>query len=148
MVQAMAHQTLSGAQAEALYELTALGFSQRAFAISHRTVRWANGATTNFVNGRLRWWEEQWTLQKSEHTRLSVAASGQQTLMINNSKPQRLADMARIGQWTVPYPVHHRTVRYAHLQQTQPTARKWLEAINIPQPPPFKSSKPLTLLIQ
>jgi hypothetical protein len=29
-------------------------------------------------------------------------------------------------------PVRHRTVRCAHCQQTQPTARKWLEAINTP----------------
>jgi hypothetical protein len=30
------------------------------------------------------------------------------------------------------YPMRHRTVRCAHRQQTQPTARKWLEAINTP----------------
>jgi hypothetical protein len=29
-------------------------------------------------------------------------------------------------------PVHHQTVRCAHRQQKQPTARKWLEAINTP----------------
>jgi hypothetical protein len=40
-------------------------------------------------------------------------------------------------------PVHHRTVRCAHRQQKQPTARKWLEAINPPppQPPPSMASK-------
>jgi hypothetical protein len=39
MVQIVAHRTLSGAQAEAPHELAALGFSQRASAIIHRTVR-------------------------------------------------------------------------------------------------------------
>jgi hypothetical protein len=37
--------------------------------------------------------------------------------------------------------VRHRTVRCAHHQQKQPTVRKWLEAINTPQPPHSKPSK-------
>jgi hypothetical protein len=47
-------------------------------------------------------------------------------------KPQRTTDVAIAEQWTVPCPVHHRTVRCIRRQQSQPTARKWLEAINTP----------------
>jgi hypothetical protein len=45
-------------------------------------------------------------------------------------------------------PVRHRTVRCARRQQKQPTARKWLEAINTPQPPHSKPSKHSELPIQ
>jgi hypothetical protein len=40
------------------------------------------------------------------------------------------------------------SVRCAHRQQSQPTARKWLEAIKTPQPPPFKPSKHYNFSIQ
>jgi hypothetical protein len=39
------------------------------------------------------------------------------------------------------YPVAHQTVRCAHRQQPLPTARKWLGAINTPQPPHSLVSK-------
>jgi hypothetical protein len=54
---------------------------------------------------------------KSEHIGLSGAARGHKTSMVNSSKPQRTADVALSGQWTVQCPVHHRTVRCAHRQQ-------------------------------
>jgi hypothetical protein len=54
------------------------------------------------------------------------------TPTVKRSKPQHRADVARTGQWTVSCPVHLWTVRCAHRQQTQPTTRKWLEAINTP----------------
>jgi hypothetical protein len=38
-------------------------------------------------------------------TRLSGATRGQRTSTINRSKPQRSANVARTGQWTVPCPV-------------------------------------------
>jgi hypothetical protein len=86
--------------------------------------------------------------QKSEcieHVRcgtgLSGAATRQRVPTVNRSKPQCRADVARTGQWTVPCPVHHRTVWCAHRQQTPPMARKWLEAINTPQPSPSMTSK-------
>jgi hypothetical protein len=76
---------------------------------------------------------EQWTMDNTEvrsqnckvkthrtvrcATGLPGAARGQTTSMVNCSKPQRSADMARIGQWTVSCPVHHRTVRCDHRQQ-------------------------------
>jgi hypothetical protein len=46
------------------------------------------------------------------------------------------------------YPVAHRTVRCAHRQQPLPTARKWLGAINTPQPPHSLASKFLEVHIQ
>jgi hypothetical protein len=61
--------------------------SQNCKARTHRTVRCATG--------------------------LSGAARGQRTSMVNHSKPQRSADVARTRQWTVQCPVHHRTVRCA-----------------------------------
>jgi hypothetical protein len=48
--------------------------------------------------------------------------------------PNGRADVACPGQWTV-------TVRCAHRQQPLPMARKWLGAINIPQPPHSLASK-------
>jgi hypothetical protein len=69
---------------------------------------------------------------KWERTGQSGAARGQETSMVNSSKPQRSADVAHTGQCTVQCPVHHQTVWCAHRQQSQPTARKWLEAINTP----------------
>jgi hypothetical protein len=65
-------------------------------------------------------------------TGLSGAARRQKTSTINSSKPQRSTDMVHTGQWTVQYAAHHRTIRCAHQQQSQPTTRKWLEAINTP----------------
>jgi hypothetical protein len=54
---------------------------------------------------------------KLEHTRLFGAARGQKNSTVNSSKPQRSADVALIGQWTVQCLVHHRTIRYTHRQQ-------------------------------
>jgi hypothetical protein len=54
LVLPVAHRTLSGAQAKALRELAALGFSQSHSTKIHRIVRCGNGATVNFTNSRLR----------------------------------------------------------------------------------------------
>jgi hypothetical protein len=59
--------------------------------------------------------------------------------------PVQLEDK-RLQRSTAPNPTvcwrgRHRTVRCARRHQSQPMARKWLEAINTPKPPPFKSSK-------
>jgi hypothetical protein len=69
--------------------------------VSHRTVWCANGATVSFANGLLQYnltVRSQSQSAKSEHTGLSGAARGQRTSRINSSKPQRLADVARIEQ--------------------------------------------------
>jgi hypothetical protein len=149
----MAHRTVSGAPGRAPSELLTLEFYQRALRYNSPDcpvctghVWWANGATVT--------WCQRWTKkmnnarQKSERTghvwcctRLSGAATGQRVPTVNRSKPQRRADVACTGQWTVRWPVHHWTVQRAHRQQTQPTARKWLEVINTPQSHPFKPSK-------
>jgi hypothetical protein len=97
--------------------------------VCHRTIWWANGATVNFANGRLQnslTVRSQSQSAKSECTGLFDAARGPKTSTFNNYKPQRSADVACTGQWTVQCPVHHRTVRWAHRPQSQPTARKWL----------------------
>jgi hypothetical protein len=112
--------------------------------VHHQIVRWGNGATINFTNGRL---HNSLTIRSQSQSAKSKRTR-QRTATVNSSKPQQSADMARTGQWTVPCLMHHRTAWCTHRQQSQPTARKWLEAINTPQPPPFKSSKLLTLLIQ
>jgi hypothetical protein len=137
MVQPVAHETMSGvhrtlssAQAKAPHELATLRFSQSHSVIIHQTDRCANKATVNFAQQSTALTSEQWTVQKSEVS------------------PQ--------SQNTPDCPVCHLTVRCrkrtkdfnGQQLQSQPTARKWLEAINNPQPPPFKSSKLLTLLLQ
>jgi hypothetical protein len=81
-------------------------------------------------------------------TGLFGATRTHKTSTVNSSKPQRSADVARTRQWTLSCPVNHRTVRCAHRQQSQATTRKWLEAINTPQPPPFKSPKHCNFSIQ
>jgi hypothetical protein len=45
-------------------------------------------------------------------------------------------------------PVAHQTIRYAHRQQPLPMARKWLGAINTPQPPHSLASKSSEVHIQ
>jgi hypothetical protein len=56
----------------------------------------------------------------------------QRTPTVNNSKPQRACWRGTHRTLNSACPVRHRTVRCAHRQQKQPTARKWLEAINTP----------------
>jgi hypothetical protein len=55
--------------------------------------------------------------------------------------PNGHANVARTGQWTL-------SVRCAHRQQKQPTAGKWLGAINTPQLPHSKKSKFFEVPIQ
>jgi hypothetical protein len=50
-------------------------------------------------------------------TGLFGATRRQKTSTIKTSKPQRSADVALTGRWTMQCPVHHRTVRCAHRQQ-------------------------------
>jgi hypothetical protein len=112
-------------------------------------VWWANGATvtcrqrsTVKVNSSEQCAAEV-RAQKSVRcgTGLSGAATGQRLPTVNRSKPQWacLCGAHRTVNGTCL--VRHRTVRCAHQQQTQPTARKWLEAVNTPQPPPLMVSK-------
>jgi hypothetical protein len=152
MVLSVAHRTLSGAQVKHLANQPLSGFSGRRFAIIYRTVRCAPDMSdvpteqrSTAINDRLPWKVKvcsaevrsqsykvrtHWTVRCA--TGLSDAARGQMTSPVNRSKPQQAADVARTGQWIEPCPVHHRTVRCARQQQSQPTSRKWLEAINTP----------------
>jgi hypothetical protein len=77
--------------------------------------------------------------RKSEHTGhvrcttgLSGAATGQRVSTVDRTKPQRACWHGTHRTVNSTCPMHHRTVRCAHRQQTQPMARKWLEAINTP----------------
>jgi hypothetical protein len=118
LVQAVAHQTLSGAQAKAPRELAALGFSQSHSAIIHQTIRCAPDCPmSQRSNGQMRPtidYADDGIVDRAEvrsqnckvrthqtvrcATRLSGAARGQRTSMVNRSKPQRSADMACTGQ--------------------------------------------------
>jgi hypothetical protein len=55
------HRTVSGAPCPYKPEAATLGKTQARFAIIHRTVRCASGATANSRNGRL-WQELQWAI--------------------------------------------------------------------------------------
>jgi hypothetical protein len=65
-------------------------------------------------------------------TGLSGAATGQRVPMVKTlqTSTARRRDVHRTVNSTCP--VRHRIVRCAHRQQTQPTTRKWLEAIDTP----------------
>jgi hypothetical protein len=148
----VAHQTVYGALAGALCELAALGFSQRSSTKNHRTIGVppyclvrprSNGQlhpTVDYATTRTVWIvrSQKTAYDDRSHrtvrcaTRLSGAVKGQMTSTVNSSKPQRSADVAHIGQWTVLCPVHHRTVWCAHRQSSQPTTRIVVGAINTP----------------
>jgi hypothetical protein len=157
----VAHRTLSGApgprpneQATIGNSLGALRYNSPDCPVCTGHVRWASGATTN--------WRQQSTAkvnsseqcaaevraQKLEVTELSGATIGQGFQRSTSSKPQRARWRGTHRIVNSDCLVHHRTVRCAHRQQSQPTTRKWLEAINTPQPPPFKASKFSEVLIQ
>jgi hypothetical protein len=55
-------------------------------------------------------------------TGLCRAPKGQKSSTVNRSKPQRSANVALIGHWTVECPVHHRIVRCAHRQSSHSMA--------------------------
>jgi hypothetical protein len=129
------HRTLSGALDQAPFEQATVGNSKACSAIIHRIVRWASGATalctttvdcaeSIVVNS---------AAQKSERRSqrspdCPVQQDDKRLQWSTAPNPNERADVARTGQWTVP-------VRCAHRQQASPTARKWLGAINTPQPP-------------
>jgi hypothetical protein len=111
----------------------ALNYNSPECPVCHRTVRWASGATTpcaptvvcsdELCRDRRQRSPDCPVQQKDKRLQRSIVPN-----------PNEHADMACTGQWTV-------TVRCAHRQQTLPTARKWLGAINTPQSPHSKPSK-------
>jgi hypothetical protein len=118
LVQAVAHRTLSGAQAKAPHDLAALGFSQSHSSIIHRTIRCASDyPVSQRSNGQLRStvdYADDGIVNRAQvrsqnckvrthrtvryATRLSGAARGQRTSMVNRSKPQWSADVACTGE--------------------------------------------------
>jgi hypothetical protein len=108
-------------------------------------VRWVSGAT---VTVRQRstakvYNDEQCAaeVRAASGTGLSGATTGQRLQRSTRSKPQRAWWRGTHQTVNCDCPVHHRTVRCDHRQQKQSMARKWLEAINTPQPPPSRASK-------
>jgi hypothetical protein len=126
--------------------------------VCHRTIWWAHGAMVNFANGRprssLTVRGQKTVCDVRSHqivrcaTGLSGAPKGLKSSTVNSSKPQRSADVALTGQWTMECPVHHRTIRRAHRQSSQPTARIVVGAINTPNHHHSSQSKHPTLFIQ
>jgi hypothetical protein len=107
--------------------------------VCHRTVWWDHRATVNFAQRstvRLRAQSEALEVRRQSattgRTGLSGAQKEQSTSTVNSSKPQQSVDATLTGQWTVACPVHHQTVRCAHRQSSQPTARIVVGAINTP----------------
>jgi hypothetical protein len=149
MVQPVAHRTLSGVPVAALANWPLSSFLRATIikftglfgvppdcSVCHRTVRWANGATVNFANGRLCW------RRNSEQCRSRTAKSkrtGVSGVPLDCPVPQEDKWLQRS---TTPNPNGWLTwhapdndkcyVRCAYRQQSQPTARKCLEAINTP----------------
>jgi hypothetical protein len=143
----VARRTVSGAPGLRPSEPATLGNSLGALCYNSPDclvcigyVWWAIGATVTTRNGRLQKQTVKWTVrvgvraEKSErtgHVRCGTGLSGSTT-------GQRLQRSTTVNSTC---PVRHRTVRCAHRQQKQSIARKWLEAINTPQPPPSMASK-------
>jgi hypothetical protein len=101
--------------------------------VCHRTVRRASGATAPYAP----------TVDCAESTVMNNVAQKSEVTVLSGGAPDRpvqqddkalqwstapntneRADVERIGQWV--------TVRCARRQQTSPTTRKWLRAINTP----------------
>jgi hypothetical protein len=129
------HRTVSDAPGQAPNKLTTLGFLQGSLRYNSPdcpVCQWSNGNLAPMIDCKSDQCKVRCQAAKSERTGLSDATIGQLTSKVDRSKPQRAC--WRGTHWTVnsACPVHHRTVRYAHRQQKQPTTRKWLEAINTP----------------
>jgi hypothetical protein len=157
----VAHWTVSGALGRAALEqltlvflLGALRYNSPDCPVCTGHVWWANGATVTWrqwstaVNSKNEQCASRCQAAKSERTGhvrcatgLSGAARGQRVPMVDRSKPQRACLRGAHRTVNSTCPVRHRTVSCAHQQQKQPTTRKWLEAINTPQPPPSMASK-------
>jgi hypothetical protein len=88
--------------------------------------------------------EQLWTVcgrSQSVEVRMAPYCPVHRFQRSNRSKPQRACWRGTHRTVNSGCPVHHRTVRCAHHQQKHTTARKWLEAINTPQPAPSMASK-------
>ena len=144
----MCHRTVSSAPGKIDFKLFTFGFSRRTSAIIHWTVRCASGATVICA--------QRSTLQ-SEQCKSDVRADGQRGTGLSGVAPDcpmPHKDKASNGRpapspngrmkWrrTGHCPVAHRTVRCALRQQTSPTARFWLVAINTTPTGHFKVWEP------
>jgi hypothetical protein len=150
----VAHQTLFGAQTAALAKWPLSGFRRatplKIIALSGVPPDYpvSQRSNVNFANGRLRWRRnsEQCRSQNAPDCPVPQEDRRLQRSTTPNPNGRLMWHAPDSEQCSVRYTTQ--TVRCTHRQQSQPTTRKWLEAINTPQPPPFKTSKPATLLIQ
>jgi hypothetical protein len=145
----VAHRTVSGTPGRALLELTTLGIYQGTLHYNSSDgpmctghVRWANGATVTCAQrttAKAHSASQMSGCEVRTHRTCPVCHQtvrcSYRTKGFNGRQLQTQQACLRGMHRTVnsTCPVHHRTVRCAHRQQKQPTARKWLEAIN---PPP------------
>jgi hypothetical protein len=139
----LAHQTVSGAPAEAASKPATLGFLPGALhynSLNCPASQWSNGSLR--ANGRL---------CRATVVNSAVAeVRGHQTVRCSkttsDSNGQLLRTLTDALTWRAPDSAQWlsdgaRTVRCAHHQQSLPMARKWLGAINTPQPPHSLASK-------
>jgi hypothetical protein len=154
----LAHRTLSGAPGQAPFEQATLGNSEARSAIIHQTIWCASGATAPYAptDDCVESTVVNSAAHKSEHRsqRSPDCPMWHRTVRCSKttrrSNGQWLQILTDALTWRAPNsgcPVRHRTVRCAHRQQTSPTARKWVGAINNPQPPHSKPSKHSEFLI-
>jgi hypothetical protein len=156
----VAHRTLFGAQAEAPHELAALGFPGSHSAIIHRTVRcapdcpvsqWSNGQLCPIVD-----YGEQCIVQKSELQSQNTPDYPVCHRTVRCRKRTKDFNGQPLQTPMVVWRGTHRTVNSVMsgapldcpVCPSIATTGIVVGAINTPQPPPFKPSKPSYLHIQ
>jgi hypothetical protein len=149
------HRTVSGAPPNSVrctrvlqLKLFTFGFSRRSSAIIHRTVRCTSGATAICAQ-RSTLQSEQYCGRSQSSGQRGTGLSGvppdcpvPQEDKASNGRPAPRPNGSMMWRHTGHCPVAHRTVRCALRQQTSPTARFWLVAINTTPTGHFKVWEP------
>jgi hypothetical protein len=143
-------------------ELFTFGFPRRSSAIIHRTVRCAIGQcpvhrqTVRCTCGATTICAQRSTLTDEQYRGRSQSSSQRGTGLsgatpdcpvpyedrASNGRPTLRPNSRMTWRRTGHCPVAHRTVRCAHRQQTSPTTRFWLVAINTTPTDHFKVWEP------
>jgi hypothetical protein len=125
-------------------KLFTFGFLRRTSAIIDRTARCAIGATAICAQ-RSTLQSEQWNSECQSRSQRGTGLSGgapdcpvPQEDKASNGRPAPSPNGRMTWRRTGHYPVAHRTVPCALRQQTSPTARFWLVAINTTPTSHFK----------
>jgi hypothetical protein len=122
-------------------ELFTFGFPRRSSAIIHRTVRCTSGAMTICAQ-RSTLTDEQYRDRSQSTVRGAPDCPVPHEDKASNGRPASGANEKMMWRRTGHCPVAHRTVWCAHRQQTSPTARFWLVAINTTPTGHFKVWEP------